>query len=266
MDTCPAPGELVEARMDRVLTQYRESPKLLAVLRHALEQLDEAARTACDIPNHFDILTATAHQLTLIGKRMGWPRCHCVCTTEPVFGFDCGPHNPNVTIAGFCNEGTSWAGCRPAGTSDLCLHDDEVYRGYLLARRYQMMQLYDIDSLQAALAHVWGPTATVHNSGGGRVTIAPGRALTSREMRELPIAVRVLPIAPGIGVNLHMPVGRVFGFGEGWGGFCESEATAMTNSAAGYLVMGVPVGGTATTAPVSAQWLCGEPFDAYQCA
>ena len=265
MDTCPAPGELVEARMDRVLTQYRESPKLLAVLRHALDQLDQAARAACDIPNHFDIRTAIGDQLTLIGKRMGWPRCHCVCTVEPVFGFDCGPANPNVTISGFCEPGTSWADCRPAGTSDLCLSDDEVYRGYLFARRYQMMQLYDIDSLQASLAHVWGPTAKVHSSGGGRVTIAPGRALTTRETRELPIAVRVLPIAPGIGVNLHLGAGNIFGFGAGWGGFCESTADTTTGSNSGYVTMGVPVGGSATTAPVDAQWLCGTPFDAYAC-
>ena len=265
MDTCPAQGELVEARMDRVLTQYRESPKLLGIIRHALAQIEEVSLTTCAIPGAFDIRTSVGHQLTLLGKRMGWPRCHCVCTTGPVFGFDCGPPNPNVTIAGFCENGSSWINCRPSGTSDICLNDDEVYRGYLFARRYQMMQLYDIDSLQAALAHVWGPTAAVHSSGGGRVTIAPGRALTTQETRELPIAVRVLPIAPGIGVNLHLLVGNVFGFGAGWGGFCESQAPSTASSGTGHLLLGVPVGGSGKTVAVDANWLCGEPFDAYQC-
>ena len=265
MDACPTPGELVEARMDRVLTQYRESPKLLALIRHSLEQLEQAALTACDIPNHFDIRTAIGDQLTLIGKRMGWPRCHCVCTVEPVFGFDCDAPNPNLAISGFCEPGSSWIDCRPAGTSDLCLYDDGVYRGYLYARRYQMMQLYDIDSLQAALGHIWGPTAVVHSSGGGRVTIAPGRALTTQETRELPVAVRVLPIAPGIGVNLHLGAGNIFGFGGGWGGFCETTQTTTLHDSTGYLLTGVPVGGATTTAPADANWLCGTPYDAYAC-
>ena len=264
MDACPSPGALVEARMDRVLTQYRESPNLLAILRHALDQVETVARSVCDIPNHFDIRTAVGEQLTLLGKRMGWPRCHCVCTVEPVFGFNCGDPNPNRAIIGFC-EGGTWADCRTSGTSDICFNDDDVYRGYLFARRYQMMQLYDIDSLQAALKHVWGASATVLGSGGGRITVAPRRALTLQETRELPVAIRVLPVAPGIAVDLQLGASNIFGFGQGWGGFCEATVATTTSDAAGYLTMAVPVGGAQGTAQTNAVWYCPTPYDAYAC-
>lgn len=223
------------AGLGRVLTQYRESPNLLAVIRHGLEQITEVTEAICAIPSKFEIDSSVGHQLTCLGERMGWPRAHCVCTTEPLFGFDCGGAGINQTIVGFCEEGT-WENCAANGVGELVLSDDEVYRGYVLARRYQARQMWDIDSLQAAAQHIWGPTATITNLGRARVAVAPGRALTEREERELPLAFRVLPFAPGISTFLDRTAGPVFGFGTGWSGFCEN-----------------------------AEWLCPTLFDPYSC-
>lgn len=233
---CPEKAPLVEERIDRILTQYRESPNLLGIIRHDLEEIAEIIVEACSLPDEFDILYAIGDQLTLVGKRMGWPRCHCVCTVQPVFGFACGVASPNRPIVGFC-EGGSWVGCQDAGTSDLCFDDDEVYRGYLLARRYQALQMWDIESLQAAAQYIWGPTATVVSLGRARVAIAPGRSLTSTEELELPVAFRVLPLAPGITPMVSFNVGPIFGFGTGWAGLCE--------------------GG---------QWFCPQVIDPYNCS
>lgn len=233
---CPTPPDFVEARIDRVLTQYRESPNLLAIIRHDLGQIAEAGIAACHIPSRFDILDAVGDQLTIIGKQLGWPRCHCICVPVPVFGFGCGTTNPNKPVVGLC-EGGVWANCQEAGSGDICFNDDEVYRGYLLARRYQLLQLWDIDSLQAAAAHIWGTNATVTSMGGARVAVQPGRPLTSLEAMQLPVAFRVLPIAPGITPHVSYTTGKVFGFGSGWGGLCEG-----------------------------ASWLCPEEIDPYTCA
>jgi hypothetical protein len=216
---CPADNELVEEQIDRVATQYRESGNLLGLMRAYLRQAEEVAQAVCAIPPFFDLDTAVGDQLTLIGKRLGWPRCHCVCDVSPVFGFDCGaPGGP--PIVGFC-EGGTWVNCNEVGNSEICLSDDEVYRGYLKARRYQMLGLYDVASLEAALGHVWGPSSYVIESGRGRVVLAPGRDLTAAETRELALAIRVMPIAPGIRAEVHLGSDPVFGFGMGWGGFCE---------------------------------------------
>lgn len=89
MTDCPDPSEMVETRIDRVLTQYRESPNLLFLIRTYLRSVADLHSAVCDLPNLFDIETATGDALTLLGKRLGWPRDHCVCDTSPVFGFDC---------------------------------------------------------------------------------------------------------------------------------------------------------------------------------
>lgn len=273
---CPEKSAFVEERIDRILTQYRESPNLLAIIRQDLEQIADAVVETCEIPSKFDILDATGDQLTIIGRQLGWPRCHCICVPVPVFGFSCGVTNPNRPIGGFActgidgniltfddvddvdyimtfdgetggefiltdnqrdaTPGADWVNCSSAGTGDICLSDDEVYRSYLLARRYQIRQLWGIDSLSASVQHIWGASASVTNLGGARVAISPGRALTALEMIQLPVAFRVLPLAPGITPYINYQTGKVFGFGAGWGGLCEG-----------------------------ASWLCPEPFDPYLC-
>lgn len=242
MIECQSPGEMVEAEIDRVLTQYRESPKLLHVLRVYLGQAEEAALAACAIPSFFDIDTAIGDQLTLIGKRLGFPRCHCVCVLPPVAGFDCGGgYTGPYEIVGFCEAGT-WLSCRETGVSDVCIDDDEMYRGILKARRYQALGLYDLASLQAAAMHIWGPTASVESARPGTVVVAPGRALTTAEMLARPIAFRALPVAPGIKALTSETSGIIAGFGDGWGGFCSD------------------------TGEPGAEWLCPVDPHVYDCA
>lgn len=221
MTDCPDPGALVEQEINHVLTQYRESPNLLGLIRAYLRQVDEALRSICVIPSYFDLDTAVGDQLTLLGKRLGFPRCHCVCTVSPVFGFSCeGAYAGPYEIVGFC-EGGTWINCRETGTSTICIDDDEVYRAILKARRYQALGLYDDESLEAAAGHVWGGNAQVISLGLGRVVVSPGRALTAYETMVRPIVFRALPIAPGVKALTSDATGPVFGFGGGWFGFCE---------------------------------------------
>jgi hypothetical protein len=220
--SCPIEGELVEAEVNRVATQYREATKFLGLIRALLSEGEGAAIKLCAVPDFFDIDTAVGDQLTIIGKWLGFPRCHCVCEAPKVFGFKCGTFTSSDQIAGFCEPGSTWAGCPPLGNGEICISDDEIYRGLLKARRYQVLGLYDIASLQAAVRHVWGSMASVVSSRVGSVTLAPGRVLTAFEMTIIPVLFRTLPIAPGIKGMVHYGTGPIFGFGAGWGGFCES--------------------------------------------
>lgn len=228
--TCPSPEEMVEERINRVLTQYRESPKLLHVLRTYLGAVAEVHQRACDLPEYFHLDTAQGDQLTILGKRMGWPRCHCVCDSEPVFGFDCDDFSIRP-ITGFCDPSGSWVECS-TGLSDICLTSDDLYRKFLMVRRYQYLNLYDLASLEECLRIFFGPEAGVMYSGQGRVVVTPGRDLISSELALLPLMVRVLPLALGIRVTFYFGPKRVFGFGEGWGGFMEPdpELTAQTDA------------------------------------
>jgi hypothetical protein len=224
---CVDPEELVEAGVNRVLTQYRESPKLLHLIRTYMRKVAEVHGAICNLPSHFDLSTAVGDQLTLIGKRMGFPRCHCVCDVQPVYGFACEGVPTNRPIIGSCEVG-SWDGCGEDGISEICIDDDEMYRKLLVSRSYQMQSRYGLADLTDALQTIYGPQASVLDAGQGRVVLAPFRDLTEAETAILQIIPRVLPIAPGVVSRWHFGTLLVAGFGEGWGGPCEEwEAVGL---------------------------------------
>ncbi|UQS95094.1 baseplate wedge [Pseudanabaena phage Pam3] len=221
---CADPEALVEARIDEVLTQYRESPYLLNLIRAYLSKLAETSMSYCDMVEKFDLDTAVGDQLTIIGRILGFPRCHCVCDTIPVVGYDCGgSYAGSYQLAGYCEPGSSWIHCSPYGNSELCVDEDEIYRSLLKARRYQMLGLYDIESLHEALQIVWGEDAMVAETKVGQVVVTPGRSLTATETRYLPIVFRALPIAPGIKGMIHIDQGPIAGYGDGWAGYCGGD-------------------------------------------
>lgn len=238
--TCVDPTELVEQRIDRVLTQYRESPNLLYMLRTYLGAVAELHSQICTLPDFFDLETAVGDQLTLLGKRMGWPRCHCVCNIEPVFGFACEDELSLREIVGFCDPTSSWVNCS-TGISEMCIEDDETYRKFLKVRAYQYVGRFDLESLEESLRIFFGDTANVLYSGQGRIVVSPGRDLTQGEISLLQLYPRVLPVALGIRVMFHFGEPRVFGFGDGWGGFAE-EDMATTEASEGYQRTGMLFG------------------------
>jgi hypothetical protein len=224
MDDC-ATHDFTGDELGKLATQYREAEKFIGLTKSHLDEIQDAARVVCDIAARFDILTAVGEQLTFVGKRLGWPREHCVCVTLPVLGFVCTSPLPGIQIpiAGNC-EGASWLACGATGEGKVSLDDDAVYRRFLLARRYQMLGLYDIASLQAACREMWGSSAVVHDGQRGTAVVAPGRVLTAYETSILPLMLRVLPFAPGIRPNVHFGAAPVLGFGAGWAGNCVGGA------------------------------------------
>lgn len=265
--TCIDPDILVEEGVNRILTQYRESPNLLFLLRNFLGKAAEVHAAICDLPEYFDLDTAVGDQLTLIGKRMGFPRCHCVCDVTPVFGFECDGVASDYPIVGFCDGGT-WVDCGGNGVSEICIDDDELYRGFLKARRYQMLRRYSMDDLKAALRELYGETAEVIAYGSGRVVLAPFRELTEMETSLLQVAARVLPIALGIRPLFHFGIFPVFGFGEGWGGFCEDNVSGpiiVTETDAGIWSSTDGAYLAAETIVIDADWLCEIDVKPYSC-
>lgn len=260
--------DLVEQRINRVLTQYRESPNLLHLIRTYLRQTSQIVQALDVLPTFFDLDTAAGHQLTLLGQRLGFPRCHCICNTQPVFGFDCEGVETGLLIAGFCDDSVTWADCGPFGVSDICINDDGIYRSFLKVRRYQMLSLYDTQSLEECINLFFGPTAQIMDAGNRRVVIAPGRQLNDSETALLQVYPRVLPVAAGVNVRFHFGSPIAFGFGEGWGGFCdpfEDEGILLDGD-------GVPItdenSDSITLGPISrdAEWMCEVDPRPYDCA
>lgn len=212
---------MVNERLEKILTQYRESPKLKHMIRTYLRQAEMAMQVATELPEAFDIDIAVGDQLTLLGKRMGWTREHCVCEVQPVFGFECEGVITEYPISGFCDDNVTWEECGQFGLGNVIINSDEMYRKFLKVRSYQMEARFDISSLTDCMKILFGNTATVLDAGHGRVVLAPGRGLTDTEIALLQLVPRVLPVAPGIETRFHFDEVKVFGFGTGWGGFCE---------------------------------------------
>lgn len=218
-------GPLVDAELGKIATEYREAEKLIGYMTAVLGEVEAAALAILAIPEAFDLDIAVGEQLTFIGKRMGFPRCHCACVSPPLYGFETdgsgNTANPLFTLRGPC-ESATWLKCGEVGDGSICIDDDTAYRGHLRARRYQMMGLFDIQSLGAAIRHIWGDAAWIPRSGNGEVTLAPGRALTADETARLPVTLRVLSIAPGMTISVWLPTDPVLGFGAGWVGACSA--------------------------------------------
>ena len=220
MTDCPNHGSLVEIEVSKLPTQYREAAKLQAMMRVYLAQVEEAARVVCSIPDFFDIDTAVGDQLTILGRILGFPRCHCVCEPGPLIGipYPEGTVTP-YEIVGLC-EGGSLAGCDGGSLNEFCINDDDVYRRFLKARRYQMLGLFDRDSLLAAARLTWGPTAWIVRADLCEVVLAPGRPIARSERPLQEIAARILPVAPGISLKYWTDLRPVAGIGQGWAGLC----------------------------------------------
>lgn len=264
---CPEVGTLTEERISEVLTQYRESPKLLHLLRTYLKSVESTALKVCDLPSYFDIETAVGDQLTIVGKRLGWPRCHCVCDVQPVFGFDCDGVVNDYPVAGFCDDTVSWIDCGDFGVGDVCINDDELYRKFLKVRRYQMLAYFDIESLNTCLQILWGSEATVIDAGHGRVVVTPGRDLSDVEIALLQLYPRVLPVALGVEVRFHFDRPKVFGFGDGWGGFCEPWVDSASLVTDDEETLETESGADITTGVLTrdAPWMCEIDVKPYSC-
>ena len=219
---------LIEERINRILTQYRESPNLIALIRNGLQEIADAAEYLEAIQTAFDIETSIGDQLTVIGKWLGWPRVHCEGRRPTVFGFECSSDGEEtsacstaVPVAGFC-EGARWA-CPGYGFEDYEFVDDELYRRYLKARNIKLAGDYSRERLIEAAGLIFDHEVVFVRERPGVVTLCLTRAFTSEELAILALADHVLPIALGVRLEWAQTDGAIFGFGEGWGGLCSSS-------------------------------------------
>lgn len=263
---CYTDFESVEARVDKILTQYRESPKLLHLIRTYLRQVEVIHQSLCALPEAFDLETAVGDQLSILGRRMGFPREHCVCTTQPAFGFDCNGADP-LSVDGFCSEVT-WVDCDTSGLAFVTIVEDELYRKFLKVRRYQMTGRFDRPSLEASIKTFWGEQSKILDSGHGQVVIGIGRPLTASELAIVQLYPRVLPTPLGVRIRFHFGSMLVFGFGAGWGGFCDGfaeQGDQLTTESLNPILIEDGSLLTADALGIGADWLCPLDVRAYDC-
>lgn len=221
-------GDVLDPILDELLTQYREAFNLQTVIRNILERLDDIRLVAEELPTFFDVLDARGDQLTILGKWLGWPRHHRKGALAPIFGYaptpsgscddDCYDGPP---VAGWCTG--SWGGCANTEYVPYVFADDEVYRGFLLSRIAQLFGDFRRRTLTACVQIVYGPAAFILREGAGSITISIGRPFAGEERATRHLVRQVLPVAPGVEVNIvSQPANtRVFGYGRGWGEWCN---------------------------------------------
>ena len=147
----------------------------------------------------------------------------------PVFGYEydddckCDPTQYTQKILGYCDPDAEWIDCVDYGSAEVCIEDDDLYRRFLKARVYQAAKRYDYAGLTAAAQELFGATAHITSASGGVVNVALGRDLTEDEKPFTQLFARVLPIAPGIEMRFVFGTDPVFGYGTGWGDYCDGS-------------------------------------------
>lgn len=191
----------IDARLVRVLTQYRESPALLGIIRTYCEEAQVAQDALCAIPEFFDLNTAVGDQLTIIGRWLGFPRCHQVPSPVPVFGFKCDGIQSRFNLVGFC-EGGTWSDCPGLADVEVCINDDDLYRRFLQVRRYQLLGMNDYMSFQESIEILFGDQATFSQL-DRQITVDIGRQLDVIEEPFIQVFQRVLPRAVSANIILQ---------------------------------------------------------------
>lgn len=138
-----------------------------------------------------------------------------------MFGFacesECGP--PAVPVAGFCEA--EWDCGEGPEFVEFCFADDEMYRDFLKARIITLIGLYTREGMHDAARALWGNHATVWLDRPGVVTVVTGRLLSDIEISIAHLYQQVMPVPPGVRLEVWHSSGPAFGFGDGWGGFCD---------------------------------------------
>lgn len=203
--------------LDRLIQQYRDAPNLKALIRGRLRALIDAADGIPRLSGELDDFTGDL--LTKIGGILGFPRSHVVRKVPVVFGFG---EASNVQIAGF-GQGAVWEPAADFSSVRVSIEDDDTFRHFLKAHILALTDQSVIARVKDVAQHLWGDDAGVQSSRNGRIVIATGRTLTLAEGQFWPIYPRLFPVPFGVRVEFHEGPMRVFGFGEGWGGFREVE-------------------------------------------
>lgn len=204
--------------MHRVLTQYRESPRLLGLLNSFVDELREARDVITDLPLSFIPENAVGEQLTFLGERMGLLREHTIPDSRLFFGFE----GTADETSGF-DEGVVWRYDAVDKTNTVRINDDEIFRRMLRCRAQQVNDSFSVESLNQSLRLLFdSDSAVCALFGAGKLVLAPRRDLTDTETSLLPVFRRILPVQLGVRVFWHLGSEEIFGFGEGWGGFDTS--------------------------------------------
>lgn len=217
---------LADARLSRVLTQYRESPSLLGMIEAYLLEMAEVMERADAIPAAFDIDASTGDQLTMIGKWLGFPRAHPRGQRVRAFGFS-RDDRPSLTypVAGFCDSRFL---CEGHDFEAKTFSDDAEYRRFLKARAVSvnaaLANRYSRDVITDAANSLFsGGNVVIVREEGGSLTLCLTRFFTEGEKDILHMATQVLPLPLGVTVFWAHSDGVPFGSGSGWGEFCTSS-------------------------------------------
>lgn len=220
---CQSRDEIFDNLIDRIATQYRESPRLIALIKAYVMEAAKASEVACHMLDYFDIDTAVGDQLTILGKALGWPRDHCIGQRRPVFGFACDNECfiPSMLVGGFCEA--DWNCGQGPDMVTFTFTDDELYRRFLKSRVITLTHDYTREALAEAAVVLFGDFATIWREVPGSSSVVTGRLLTDIEISIAHLYPQVMPIPPGIGLDIYHCDGPAFGFGGGWGGICDGH-------------------------------------------
>ena len=215
---------LRERYLCKIITQYRQSPKLIEFIAGHLDILDAMRGNLCENLHLPSIADAQGKHLDVWGSMVGFPRCHCSAKKRLYFGFNCeGDCGCGDVATGFC---TAWKCKTSGGLDDFCFEDDDMYRRFILAKSISNNSDGSVRSILACASVMFDKKTIRYDNQIGKLTISVTRKLTKTELNIMPLIKRILPVYPSVEINITHGDGIPFGFGEGWAGVCGNFSSS----------------------------------------
>ena len=229
---CDAP--LVDAHMSKVLTQYRQSQKLLTLLAGLIASLEPIKENLCLNLYWKTLDLSTGEQLDFYGALVGMPRCVCDAKQRTFFGFSnascvddpCGCLNP---IGGFCDD-FKCSDNVETGIGEYCFTDDDLYRRFIKGKILSNASDGSTHSIIEVANAIFDSTSSfIASNVHSLVTVGLDRPFTTEEFELLPLIEKIIPTYPSTKVQFSHSNGKPFGFGAGWGEFCSGGFRVVCN-------------------------------------
>jgi len=202
----------IEKALSRLVTQFKESPNLIAYISNFLSESENLEQVFQDLLNERWIETAEGYQLDILGAIVGQSRVIIEGNIFTYFGFLGHPSSDSFGDINNASLGSPFASLDTILTGNRRLTDDE-YRLFIKARIIKNISKSTPEDIIAQYQYLFDAPQVIFEDGDTEYTISIGKKLNRNDISLLN-NTDIISKTAGVSVNYKASYdyNRFFGF------------------------------------------------------